>query len=84
MPTISAKRQITLPKTLCDRLQIEPGDSVDILEHKGRITVIKKSVGRSSGILKHLKADARHSDEDSLRSALSAKAGSLQRRSRRS
>ena len=39
MPTLSPKRQITLPKALCDRLQVSPGDVLEILEHPKNIDV---------------------------------------------
>ena len=73
MPILSAKRQVTLPKELCDRLQVRPGDQVEFLEHNGRITILKKARGSSAGVLKHLAADARFSDEESLRDALEGK-----------
>lgn len=65
MSVLSSKRQVTLPKQLCDRLVIAPGDVLDILEHEGRITLLKKQAGRSLGALRHLKADTRYSDEAS-------------------
>jgi AbrB family looped-hinge helix DNA binding protein len=70
MPTISAKRQITLPKELCDRLGVDSGDEVDILEHDGKITVLKNVKGASAGVLHGKKVDARFMDEDSLQSEL--------------
>jgi AbrB family looped-hinge helix DNA binding protein len=73
MPILSSKRQVTLPKELCDRLRVRPGDDLEFLEHNGRITILKKARGSSAGVLKHLKADARFSDEDSLRAALEGK-----------
>jgi AbrB family looped-hinge helix DNA binding protein len=73
MPVLSPKRQVTLPKELCDRLRVEPGDQVEFLEHKGRITIFKKMRGASAGVLRRLKADARFSDEESLRDALASK-----------
>lgn len=73
MPTLSAKRQVTLPKELCDRLRVQPGDQVEFLEHNGRITILKKTRGASAGVLRHLKADAQFSDEESLRDALAGK-----------
>ena len=33
MPVLSPKRQITVPKDLCDRLRIRAGDELDIFEH---------------------------------------------------
>jgi AbrB family looped-hinge helix DNA binding protein len=73
MPILSPKRQVTLPKELCQRLHVQPGDEVDILEHRGRITIVKKGRGRSAAILKHLRADRRFSDEDSLADAVQSK-----------
>jgi AbrB family looped-hinge helix DNA binding protein len=73
MPILSAKRQVTLPKELCDRLQVSPGDQLEILEHEGRITIMKKSKGQSDRVLGHLKADNRYTDEESLRDALSTR-----------
>ena len=70
---MSPKRQVTLPKELSDRLQVRPGDQVELLEHNGRITIVKKRTGASPGVLKHLKADTRFSDEESLRDALTRK-----------
>ena len=70
MPILSSKRQVTLPKELCDRLRIEPGADLDILEHHGRITILKRVKGRSAGILKHLRVDTRVTDQDSLYEAI--------------
>lgn len=75
MPILSSKRQITLPKELCDRLQVAPGDALEILEHGGRITILKKASGKSAGVLKHLHADQRYSDEQSLQDALAGRRG---------
>jgi len=73
MSILSAKRQITVPKELCDRLGVHPGDDLDFVEHDGRITIIKKRVGASAGVLKHRKADRRFSDEESLQDSLQKK-----------
>lgn len=49
MLVLSSRRKITLPKKLCDRLHLNPGDPIDIVERDGRITIIKqlKDVGPS-------------------------------------
>ena len=82
MPTLSPKRQITLPKLLCDRLQVSPGDALEILEHNGRITILKKMKGKSAGVLKHLKADRRYSDEESLHDVLVSKLSKVETKRR--
>jgi AbrB family looped-hinge helix DNA binding protein len=73
MPIISAKRQITLPKELCDRIGVHPGDEIDILEYGGKITVLKKVKGASAGILRGRKVRADFTEEDSLQSELERK-----------
>ncbi len=70
MHKVSAKRQITLPKELCDRTGISPGDYVEIFEYNGKLTVIKKTPGASRGSLGHLKALEPISDEASRQDAL--------------
>lgn len=70
MPILSPKRQVTLPKELCDRLEVQPGDDLDILEYKGRITILKKVKGASAGALAHVRVDRRHSDAESLSETL--------------
>ena len=73
MAILSPKRQITLPKELCDRLGVRPGDHVDFLEHHGRITILKKVRGASAGVLRHLTTDRLCSDDESLQDALGRK-----------
>lgn len=76
MSRLSPKRQITLPKELCDRLGVQPGDDLDLVEHNGRITILKKRKGASAGIVKHLKADNQYTDEDSLQSTVAKRRSS--------
>ena len=66
MPVLSPKRQITVPKDLCDRLRIRAGDELDIFEYEGRVTLIKKRKGASDGVLRNLKRERGFSDEESL------------------
>jgi AbrB family looped-hinge helix DNA binding protein len=73
MSILSPKRQVTLPKELCDRLRVGPGDQLEFLEHNGRITILKKARGSSAAVLKHLAADARFSDEESMRDTLESR-----------
>ena len=77
MPMLSPKRQITIPKDLCDRLHVQPGDEIDIVEHAGRVTLIKRRKGASNGVLKHLKADSRYTDEESLGGSVTARRPSV-------
>ena len=70
MAVLSPKRQVTLPKELCDRLGLAPGDDLDLVEHNGRIALIKRARGRSARVLKHLKADVRITEDESRDSAI--------------
>lgn len=73
MHKVSAKRQVTIPKELCEKAGIEPGNLVEIFEYEGRVTVIKKQLGASAGVLKNLKGDVAVNDEESLQDALATK-----------
>jgi AbrB family looped-hinge helix DNA binding protein len=70
MHKVSAKRQVTIPKELCEKAGIEPGNLVEIFEYEGKVTVIKKELDASAGILKSLKGNAAITDEESLQDAL--------------
>lgn len=73
MSVLSSKRQVTLPKSICERLVIAPGDEIDVLEYNGRITLMKRQAGRSAGALRSLKADSRYSESQSRDSELQAR-----------
>jgi len=38
---ISSKGQVTVPKTVRDRMGLRPGDSVDFVEREGKVQLIK-------------------------------------------
>lgn len=42
---VTRKRQVTLPKEVCDRLRISPGDYVRIYVDKDNKVVIEKVIG---------------------------------------
>lgn len=82
MPMLSPKRQITIPKELCDRLDVQPGDEIDFVEHEGRVTLLKKRKGASAGVLKHLKANRRYTDEESLLDTIATRRSSTKSKRR--
>jgi len=73
MHKVSAKRQVTIPKELCEKAGIAPGNMVELFEYEGKVTVIKQELGASAGILKNLKGNAAITDEQSLQDALDNK-----------
>lgn len=71
MSKVSSKRQITLPIELCLLAGIESGDDVSILaDRQGIISIVKKTVGASKGILKSVQKINNVSDEKSLESVM--------------
>ncbi|MDO9318904.1 MAG: AbrB/MazE/SpoVT family DNA-binding domain-containing protein [Gammaproteobacteria bacterium] len=75
MATLSSKRQITLPKELCDKANIHPGEQFRILEHNGHITLIKQRNNASAGVLQHLKMRADVTDSESRDNTINVGAG---------
>ena len=73
MSILSQKRQVTLPKELCDKLLVQPGDDLSFLEHSGRITIIKKVEGSSDGTLSYLGGNDKYTDDESLQDAIATK-----------
>lgn len=68
---VSAKRQITLPVDLCTVAGINRGDEVEsFVDRQGIISIVKKSMGSASGILKGTNINKPLSDEESLQSAI--------------
>lgn len=70
MPKVSAKRQVTLPASLCDELGIVPGDEVEVFIADGQLTLVKKAKGSAEGALSHIRAKSPMPDDDSLQSAI--------------
>lgn len=65
MPKVSTKRQVTLPITGCDELDIHAGDEVEILRQGNQFNIIKKEVGAAAGVLRGTKVNKSVSDEES-------------------
>lgn len=82
MNLLASGASAVFTKELCDRLRVRPGDEVEFLEHDGRITILEKRRGASAGVLRHLKADARLPDADSLRDTLDGKREKVQAKRR--
>lgn len=71
MPTVSQKRQVTLPLEQCATAGIQPGDEYEsFVSRKGVISIVTKRKGAAKGLLKNLPVDDQFSDEESLESSL--------------
>ena len=66
MPKVSAKRQVTLPASICKELDIHAGDEVEILRYGNQFNIIKKEAGSAAGMLKGIKANKAVSEKESL------------------
>jgi AbrB family looped-hinge helix DNA binding protein len=82
MPILSSKRQITLPKELCDRLSVQPGDDLLILEYRGQITILKRTKDRARGLLKDVRGIPGMTDDESRDSALAERHAGRRRKRR--
>jgi bifunctional DNA-binding transcriptional regulator/antitoxin component of YhaV-PrlF toxin-antitoxin module len=70
IPILSAKRQVTLPKDLCDKVDFMPGDDLEFFEYQSHIIVIKRKLGASKGALSHLAGRKNMPDDQSLGDAV--------------
>jgi len=66
MPKVSAKRQITLPVGVCNELDIQPGDEVEIFKYGNQFNIVKKECGAAAGLLKGVKPNEKVSEHESL------------------
>lgn len=68
---VSRKRQVTLPVDQCEIAHIEAGDEVvSFVDRQGVISIVKKSIGAASGILKDININAEITEDESLQSAI--------------
>lgn len=68
---VSSKRQITLPIELCSIAKIDKGDEVEtFVDRHGVISIVKKSIGAASSILKGIQTNMSVSESESLQSAI--------------
>ena len=68
---VREKRQITLHVELCIVADIDKGDEVEsFVDRQGIISIVKKSMGAASGILKGTKVNQAINDDESVESAI--------------
>ena len=54
MHKLTSKRQVTIPRKICDRLNLNPGDYVEFFERDGVIHLVKMEDRRLAGAFQHL------------------------------
>ena len=72
MPTVSTKRQITLPSHDCHEVGFEPGDECEIFVADKSIMIVPQHTDSVWGCLAHVKRDDSISDDESLLAAIEA------------
>ena len=70
MPTVSIKRQITLPPRECREVGFEPGDECEIFVADKSIMIVPQNSNSIWGCLAHVKGDDSISDDESLLAAI--------------
>jgi AbrB family looped-hinge helix DNA binding protein len=70
MPKVSSKRQITLPVTGCEELDIKPGDEVEIFRYGNQFNIVKREPGAAAAMLRGTRANKGVSERESLKSNL--------------
>ncbi len=76
MHKITSKRQVTLPKTVCQALSLTPGDYVEIFERDGIAHIIKMSNENLSGKFQHLLTNNTFPSNDEMKESLKQRAAS--------
>lgn len=76
MPKLTAKRQVTLPQAICEKLGLEPGDTIQVFERDGVAHLVKMTDQPLTGLLgcgpePDIQLDSKH-----LKSAVRKKAAS--------
>ncbi|MGI9277754.1 MAG: AbrB/MazE/SpoVT family DNA-binding domain-containing protein [Endozoicomonas sp.] len=54
MHKLTAKRQVTLPQSVCNKLGLEPGDYIQVFERDGVAHLMKMSSDDIAGTLSNL------------------------------
>jgi AbrB family looped-hinge helix DNA binding protein len=57
MHKVTAKRQITLPQTICQSMNLNPGDDVEIFERDGVAHIVKMTDKNLAGEFNYLLQD---------------------------
>ena len=74
MPKLTAKRQVTLPQAICEKLELQPGDTVQVFERDGVAHLVKMTEEPLAGILKTNHPIEASLNSEALKSAVKDKA----------
>ena len=74
MHKITSKRQVTIPKTVCQALSLTPGDYVEIFERDGIAHIVKMSNENLSGKFQALLTNDTFPTDDEIKESLKQRA----------
>ena len=76
MHKVTSKRQVTIPQNICEAMQLEPGDYVEIFERDGVAHVVKMQDEDLAGKYHHLTKDKAVPSAKTLKQAIQKHAAS--------
>lgn len=74
MHKVTAKRQITLPQTVCQAMGLAPGDYVEVFERDGVAHIVKMSTKNLAGEFNDLLRNQTFPTDEILKEALKQRA----------
>lgn len=75
MPKLTTKRQVTIPASICEKMGLQPGDSIQVFERDGVAHLVKMSEDDLAGALQSSKPQCNKDDlQDVIKSAVKEKA----------
>ncbi len=74
MHKVTAKRQITLPQTICQAMDLVPGDYVEVFERDGVAHIVKMSSQNLAGHFSDLLKGQSFPSDDAMKDALKKRA----------
>ena len=76
MPKLTSKRQVTIPASICDKLGLKPGDSIQVFERDGVAHIVKMNEDDMAGYLQPSKPFSCPDDlQGVIKAAVKDKAG---------
>lgn len=75
MHKLTSKRQVTIPRQICDKLNLNPGDYVEFFERDGVIHLVKMEDRSLAGAFRHL-TDKPLPDTPTIKQAIKQRAAS--------
>lgn len=73
MHKLTSKRQITVPRTICDALRLSPGDYVEVFERDGVAHIVKMEGESLAGQFVHLTKGKSFPSSETIKASLKAR-----------